>query len=180
MKRRRLNSNSNLYSYLKSSGVLENGNHDEIQKVKKEYWKEYKRKWRNNKRKMINEITISFTREEFKEITNESKRHKLNRTKFIKQACFAYLNKSFIVPDLKEVKKISQFLAMSYNSIQELTAENKIDFKSSKSLLEAIFNLEREILPVLNNPKSLEVLIKEHIVKNAKNKNSLIEFINSI
>lgn len=180
MKRRRLNSKSNLYSHLKSSGVLENGNHDEIQKVKKEYWKEYKRKWRNNKRKMINEITISFTREEFKEITNEAKRHKLNRTNFIRQACFAYLNNSFIVPDLKEVKKISQILTMSYNSIQEMTEENKIDFKASKSILEAIYKLEREILPVLNNPKSLEVLIKEHIEKNARNKNSIIEFINSI
>ncbi|MBK8296838.1 MAG: hypothetical protein IPK91_06080 [Saprospiraceae bacterium] len=35
MKRRRLNSKSNLYSHLKSSGILENGNHDEIQKIKK-------------------------------------------------------------------------------------------------------------------------------------------------
>lgn len=43
MKRRRLNTKSNLYSYLKSSGVLENGTHEEIQKVKKEYWKQYKR-----------------------------------------------------------------------------------------------------------------------------------------
>ena len=178
MKKRRLNSKSNLYSHLKSSGVLENGTHDEIQKVKKEYWKEYKRKWRNNKRKMVNEITISFTLEEFKEINNESKRHKLNRTNFIKQACFAYLNKSFIVPDLKEVKKISQILALSYNSIQEMTEENKIDFKSGKSIIEVIYKLEREILPVLNNPKSLEALIKEHILKNPKNKNTLIELIN--
>jgi hypothetical protein len=180
MKRRRLNSKSNLYSHLKSNGVLENGNHEEIQKVKKEYWKEYKRKWRNNKRKMVNEITISFTQEEFKEISTESKRHKLNRTKFIKQACFAYLNKSFIVPDLKEVKKISQILAMSYNTIREMTEENEIDLRSGKSILEAIYNMEREILPVLNNPKSLEALIKEHILKNAKNKNALVEFINSI
>ncbi|MBK8296837.1 MAG: hypothetical protein IPK91_06075 [Saprospiraceae bacterium] len=81
---------------------------------------------------------------------------------------------------MKEVKKISQILTMSYNSIQEMTEENKIDFKSGKSIFEAVYKLEREILPVLKNPKSLEVLIKEHILKNTKNKNSLIEFINSI
>ena len=180
MKRRRLNSKSNLYSYLKSSGVLENGTHDEIQKVKKDYWKEYKRKWRNNKRKMVNEITISFTREEFKKISNESKRHKLNRTNFIRQACFAYLNRTFIVPDAKEVKRIAQQLSMTYNSIQGLIEENSIEFKSGKSILESIYKLERELLPVLINPKSLEALINEHILKNEKNKNSLIEYLNSI
>ena len=180
MKRRKINSKSNLYSYLKSSGVLENGNHDAIQKVKKEYWKEYKRKWRNSKRKMVNEITISFTREEFKKISNESKRHKLNRTNFIRQACFAYLNRTFIVPDAKEVKRIAQQLSMTYNSIQGLIEENSIEFKSGRSILEAIIKLEREILPVLNNPKSLEALIKEHFLKNPNNKNVLIEYINSI
>jgi hypothetical protein len=178
--KRKLNSKSSLYVFLKSSGVLENGTHEEIQKVKNDYWREYKRNWRKNKRKSGKEITISFTKDEFKEITSESKRHKLNRASFIKQACFAYLNKSFIVPDLKEVKKISQILAMSYNSIQEMSEENKMDFKSGKSILEAFCKLEREILPVLNNPKSLEVLIKEHILKNAKHKDSLVEFINSI
>ncbi len=180
MKRRRLNTKCNLYSYLKSSGVLENGTHEQIQKVKKDYWREYKRNWRKNKRKSEKEIVISFTAVELKEIQIESKRHNLNRTKFIKQACFAYINKSFIVADSKTVKLIAQLLSISYNSIQELMEENKTEFKTGKSILEAIYKLEREILPVLNNPKSLEVVIKEHIVKNAKNKHSLIEFINSI
>lgn len=180
MKRRRLNTKSNLCSYLRSSGVLENGTSEDIQKVKKEYWKEYKRKWRNSKRKMVNEITLSFTKEEFKEISTESKRHKLNRTNFIKQACFAYINKSYIVPDFKEVKRIAQQLSMTYNSIQELIEENSIEFKSGKSILKSIYNLEREILPALHNPNSLNALVKEHVLKNAKHKSSLIEFINTI
>jgi hypothetical protein len=180
MKRRRLNSKSNLYSHLKSSGVLENGTHDEIQKVKNDYWREYKRNWRKNKRKFGKEITISFTKVEFKEISTESKRHKLNRTNFIKQACFAYLNQSFIVPDAKETKRIAQHLSMTYNSIQGLIEENKTDFNTGKLILEAIYKLEREVLPVLNNPKSLEASIKENILRNPKNKTSLIKFINSI
>ncbi len=180
MKRRKLNAKSNLFSFLNSSGILENGTHDQIQKVRSEYWREYKRKWRNAKRKSEKEITILFTQDEFKEISNESKRHKLSRTQFIKKVCFAYINKIFIVPDSKEVKRIAQQLSMTYNSIQGLLEENKIEFKSGKSILEAIFNLEREILPGLHNPKSLDVLIKEHILKNEKNKNTLVEFINSI
>lgn len=180
MKRRKLNAKSNLFSFLNSSGVLENDTHDQIQKLRAEYWREYKRKWRNAKRKSEKEITISITQDEFREISIESKRYKLSRTKFIKKACFAYINNIFLVPDSKEVKRIAQQLSMTYNSIQGLIEENSIEFKSGKSILETICKLEREILPVLNNPKSLEGLIKEHILKNTKNKNSLIEFINSI
>lgn len=61
MKRRRLNTKSNLCSYLRSSGVLENGTSEDIQKVKNDYWKEYKRIWRKNNRKSGKEITITFS-----------------------------------------------------------------------------------------------------------------------
>jgi len=178
--KRRFKTKSNIYSYLKSSGILENGTHEEIQKVRKEYWREYKRQWRKCKRNSVKEITISLEPDEFKEITNESKRHKLSRTEFIKQSCFAYLNKSYLVPDVKEVRRISQLLAMTYNTIQEFIEENQIKYESGKSIIESILKLEREILPLLNHPKSLEEQIREHILKNSNNKNTLVEFINSI
>lgn len=165
---------------MKSSGILENGTHEEIQKIKKEYWRQYKKNWRNNKRKKDKEIAVSFSKEELREITTESKRHRLSRTQFIKQSCFAYLNKSFIVPDLMEVRKISQVLSLTYNSIQELIEESKVEQKVGRTLMDSIYNLEREILPVLNNPKSLETYIKDLITKNPKSKNTLIELINSL
>lgn len=180
MKKRKSDTKSSIYAFLKSSGVLENGSHDEIQKVRKEYWREYKSRWRRNKRKIEKEISISLTQDELKQLSEQAKRHKRSRTKFIKQACFAYINKSFIVPDVKEVRKISQQLSLIYNSIHELTEDNTIEFKSGRIILENIYKLEREILPVLYHPKSLEALIKEHIDKNARNKDSLIEFINSL
>ena len=178
--KRMLNSKSSIYSFLKSSGVLESGTPEEIKNVRHQYWKEYKRKWRIQKRNTYTEFTIYFDDEELNEITAEAKRHKLSRTKFIKKACFAYINNTFIVPDSKEVKRIAQQLSMTYNTIQNLIEENAIEFKSGKSIAESIYKLEREILPVLYNPKSLKVSIKEHILKNTKNKNSLVEFINSI
>ncbi|MGB5024438.1 MAG: hypothetical protein WBO44_03770 [Saprospiraceae bacterium] len=180
MKKRKLNSKSSLYAFLKSSGILENGTHEEIQKVKKEYWRQYKKNWRNNKRKQDKEIAVSFSKDEFKEITTGAKRHNLSRTQFIKRSCFAYMNKSFIVPDVKEVRKITQLLSLTYNSIQELFEENKVEHKVGRALMDSIYNLEREIFPVLNNPKSLEVFIKVHISKNPKSKSTLIEFINSL
>jgi len=155
--KRKINSKSSVYSYLKLSGVLDKGTHNDIQEKRKEYWREYKRKWRNQKRKNDTEITISLSAEELHELTTEAKRHKVSRTKFIKQACFGYINNRYIVPDIAEVRKISQLISMTYNSIQESMELNKIDFKNGKDILERIYQLEREILPVLHNPKLIEL-----------------------
>ncbi len=153
--KRKPNTKASVFAFLKSSGVLENGTHEEIQRKREEYWNEYKRKWRKMKRKSEKEFTLSFSAEDLKEISTEAKRHKLSRTKFIKQACMAYMNKRYIVPDAMEVKKISQLLSMTYNSIQEMFEENKVDKSTGQEILNRIFKLEREILPALQNPQSI-------------------------
>lgn len=178
--KRKFKTKSNLYTFLKSKGVLEKGIHEEIQSARKEYWNKYKRQWRNDKRKKEKEFTISLDRTELKELSIEAKRHKLSRTRFIKTACFAYINNSFVVPDSLEVKRISQLLAMTYNSIQEMVGENKLEFNTGRNMMESIQKLEREILPVLHNPKSLEEFIKEHISECPENRLKLIDFINSL
>ncbi|MCC6816171.1 MAG: hypothetical protein IT267_07150 [Saprospiraceae bacterium] len=174
------NTKSSVYVFLKSNGVLENGSPDDIQKVRKEYWREYKRKWRKMKRKSEQEFTITFSADDLKDISLEAKRHKLSRTKFIKRACLAYVNNSFIVPDLKEVRIISQMISMTYNSIQELIEKDTIDFKTGKAIQESIHNLEREILPKLHHPESLEEILKEQIQNKPKLKSRLLEFIESL
>ena len=153
--KRKPNTKASVFAFLKSSGVLENGTHEEIQRKREEYWNEYKRRWRKMKRKSEKEFTLSFSAEDLKEISTEAKRHKLSRTKFIKQACMAYMNKRYIVPDAMEVKKISQLLSMTYNSIQEMFEENKVDKSTGQEILNRIFKLEREILPALQNPQSI-------------------------
>lgn len=178
--KRKLNSKSSIYSFLKSSGVLESGTPEEIRNVRNTYWREYKRNWRKQKRRAEKEITLCLTIDELQEITKEAKRHKLSRTRFIKQSCLAYIDKSFIVPEISEVRKISQLLSMVHNSIQESLESDRIEFKIGKEILYKIYGLEREILPKLQNPKSLDEVIKEHIIKNPKEKIRLIEFINSL
>ncbi len=81
--------------------------HEDIQRARKQYWREYKRKWRNEQRKKEKEFTITLINEELKMLTYEAKRHKMSRTRFLKETTFAYINKSFIVPDSLEVRKIS-------------------------------------------------------------------------
>jgi hypothetical protein len=115
-----------------------------------------------------------------KRIDYFTKRHKLSLTKFIKQATRAYMYKTYIVPDRVEVKQVIQLLSMTYNLIQELQEEDNITIDLGRTLLDRVWRLEREVLPILHNPKSLEVYIQEHIEKSKKNKEQLIELINTL
>lgn len=169
-----------VYAYLLSTGVLVKGSLEEIQKAKDQYWKEYKARWRKLKRKEEKEITVSFNTDELKEISSEAKRHKMSRTRFIKHASLAYINKSFIVPNNLEVRKIAQLLSMAHNLIQEALYETKINRLSGLNMLETILNLERQILPLLRNPQSLTDGIKQYASKSLDNKSQLIDLIKSL
>ncbi len=177
--KRKVNKENTIFKHLQTNGVLEKGTHEETQKIRSEYWKEYKRKWRVAKRRIDKEFTISFNPDELKVLTYESKKHKLSRTQFIKETTFAYINNSFIVPDILEVKRISQILAMTYNSVQDLFDANKLNFDLGRDIMESINRLEREILPLLHHPKTLEEYIKLHIAKDGRNKAQLLEILNS-
>lgn len=178
--KRRIKQKSSVYAFLLSKGILENGTDEEIQNARQEYWKEYKRRWRIEKRRKEKEITLSLSHDEWKILNREATRHKLNRTQFFKQASFAYINKSFIVPNTLEVRKIAQLLSMTYNSIQDLLFENKVNINLGRNSLEVIQQIELDILPLLNNPKTIEECIKHHIGKKKENKFELIDLINSL
>lgn len=177
MKKEKRNS---IYAFLDATGVLRNGSEVEIQAQRNLYWRNYKREWRVAKRIKEKEFTVSFNSDELKILNQEAKRHHLSRTQFIKETTFAYINNSYIVPYLSEVKRISQILAMTYNSVQDLFDANKLNFDLGRDLMESINRLEREILPLLHHPKTIEEYIKIHINKDGGNKAQLLDFINSL
>jgi hypothetical protein len=94
MKRR-----SSIYQYLSSSGILDHGSDEQIKNARREYWREYGRKWRKKKRNKEQEITISLKSEELILLTREAKRHKISRTRFLKDSSLAYMSKTFVVPE---------------------------------------------------------------------------------
>jgi len=178
--KRRTSRNSSIYAFLQAKGILEKGTHEEIQSARKEYWNDYKRRWRIEKRRKEKEVTLSLSRDELKLVTREAKRHNLSQTQFLKQASFAYINRSFIVPNSMEVKRIVQLLSMTYNSLQVMSEEEKLNSSMSREVLHAIHQLEIDILPLLHNPKSIEEHLKQHIEKRIGNKEQLLKFINSL
>jgi hypothetical protein len=177
---RALKRKTSLYTFLKSIGILENGTNDEIQNARKEYWRKYKCRWRNEKRKKEKEFTISLNRDELTLLNLEAKRHKASRTKFIKHAAFAYINKIYLVPNQSEVRQIAQLLALTYNTIQDLIEENKIDIHISRGVLKSIHKLEREVLPLLSNPLTVEEQLEHYIKKYPEKREALLNLINSL
>ncbi len=163
---RRVKTKSSLYQYLDSLKVLESGNEEAIQAARKEYWRKYKAIWRNQKRKAEKELTTSWDKNELKTLADAARKHKLSKTKFIKTSTLAYIDKRYVVPDVLEVRRIAQLLAVTYNTIQELNYENALPLQTGKMILEKIFELERQVLVSLHNPKTVEQLMIEAINQN--------------
>src|ERR1019366_2635342 len=152
-----------IYDYLDSIKILESGTDEDITLARKKYWREYKAAWRRNKRKNEKELTTSWAADELAELTKEARRHKISKTKFIKTSTLAYIDKRYIVPDQIEVRRIAQLLSITYNTIREMMDENALHLQTGKIILEKIFDLERQVLVSLHNPKTIEQLITEAV-----------------
>lgn len=145
---------SNLYTYLEP--FLEHGTEEQIACARKNYWKEYKRKWRDEKRKREKEFTVSFTPAELKILAKAVYHHQRSYPLFIKEAALAYITKEYLVPDIETINHIRELLALNYNLLLELTEDSKIPFFTGRQLLDRIDHLETSIMNCLKSPKPVD------------------------
>ena len=178
--KRKLKQSSGLFAYLDSTGVLATGNEEAIALARKEYWRNYKRMWRKEKRKKTKEIAITFSKEELKIITQFAKQHQGNRTALIKASVFGYLNKRYIIPAPETMNSIKQLLGMHYNIMEQFLDENMLSQQIGNELKQKILELERTVLVTLHNPKTLEQWIVDEVHKEPAMKIKLLNFINSL
>lgn len=178
MKRKRVN--TGMWNYLESSGALQSTD-DVITAARKKYRQEYKRNWRKNYRKTNKELTLTLSYSEWELVTKAAQMHKRSRTRFATEAAIAYIYKSFIIPNDLEVRRIKEILTMNYNALEVLIEKHPVAyFQSGNKLLNTFSSLEKEILTLLHNPKSLEELIVDVVRENASRKKSLVQFIESL
>jgi hypothetical protein len=163
------------YKYI--DPFLEKGNDGEIKKAKAEWRRKYKAEWRKLHRKENKEITVPWTKNELCILKAESKRHKLSNTQFIKKAVLAYIDNRYIVPDVLAVRTLLQFLALEYNSIQEMISEKELNLQSGRLLMEKIDEQEKAIRVALYSPKTLEQVLKEIIRKDSKTKECIYRLL---
>ncbi len=159
---------------------FEKGDDAAIKRAKADYRRQYKARWKKEKRKVDKEITTSWTKTELKELTIEAKRHSLSLAGFIKQSVLAYMSKSYLVANKKEVDKILQLVGMMYNRIENLVDEQSITRVMGIEIKEELYKLEREVRIQLISPYTLEQTIQNHLQNKPEAKTQLLNFIQSL
>jgi hypothetical protein len=110
-----------LWLYLDQSGVLEKGTDAEIKAVKKQYWKKYFLAYKQTRRKDRPEFPIGLSKKngEYARVKKEACSHGMTTTSFLKKAAFAYMSKTYLVPDREQVSNIEQMLSQILNEVRQ-------------------------------------------------------------
>jgi len=147
---------TSIYSHLDSTKVLEHGTAAEVEAAKKAYWKAYKAAWRKCQRNQFKQFTIALTEPETKQIRVAAKKHKRSCSRFIKESCFAYINRAYLVIDVLAVRTIEQLLAMNYDALKQAFDAYLLPFDLGKALMAQMAELEERVVRELNHPQEVK------------------------
>lgn len=163
------------YQFMKP--YFERGNEAEIAMGKLLYRRAYKAQWRKANRKVIKEITLQWTKEEYQQLQQETKKHKESITKFVKRATLGYMHKCYVVPNNETIHKLLVVFTLCYNRLEELIEEDKLLFQTEKELRQTIEALEREVRISILAPKTIEQTIQEFLKNYPNKRNYLLTYI---
>lgn len=175
--------NNAYWSYLESSGVLENGSEEEIQKVKRAYRKKYLNELKRKHRSLRPEFIVGFNKAngEYEKVRTTSEKHSLKIPSFIRMATLAYINKTFVTPQKAQVYHLEQILADCLNKIQTITTKReRFHWERDRKLEhieEIVEKLERDISEVLRYPVPVEQYIAMAIKKDPALSNRLLTLL---
>jgi hypothetical protein len=111
-----------LWSFLEHSGVLENGDADQIAAAKKLYRKAYLKAYKQKQRKEKPEFLVQFSeKEHYSRVAKAAKKHHLSISAFLKNATLAYLDRSYLIPDRIVVGKLALLLEGCLNDVRAIS-----------------------------------------------------------
>lgn len=171
------------WKYLESSGVLENGSEEDIQKVKRAYRKKYLTKLKKQHRSLRPEFIVGFNKAngDYERVKTASERHSLKTPTFIRVATLGYINNLFVVPNKAQISHLEQLLADCLNKIQTLTSQReRYQWERDRKLEhieEVIEKLEKDISDTLRNPLSIEQYVIMAIKKDPGLSNRLFNLL---
>jgi phosphoribosyl-ATP pyrophosphohydrolase len=141
-------SNSGLYSFLESKGVLTEGTKEDIEEAKKQYWLKVHREYKRKRYKEQKSYTVFFTNEEVKKILPKIDKDNGSVTNYIKQTALATINiKS--VNDKKIIGKIHEALTLYYFTLKAICENNLIAEKIRNTILLEVDELEKNVMNLL-------------------------------
>lgn len=147
--KRKTQSGTGLYDYLNSLGVLENGSDEDIKRCKEEYWKEYRKAWKKNKRQQSKRYVLLFSFKEAKSIAQKAEILRITPAKAIKLAVLG--GEQPIGPVL--IGEIREHLKTHTQLIQTTLAEPQISGGVKAKILASVYRVEKAVLGILNRNK---------------------------
>ena len=174
--KRKPKSGSGVWQYLEQTGVLE-GTAEEIEEARKRYWKEYKKRYKAEHHKTY---SVLLSEVEFKQLVRAAEKHHAAPTSFLRQAAFAYMNQTFVVPDAEAVAEIRLLLARKYFCLQQMVEAGSVRITDAERLLEQMSRLEQEVLARLLRPPVFEDYVRSVLAIHAEYVPALLSMIEAM
>lgn len=174
--------NSKIRNYLFQIGALKTGDETVIKEAKKQYWREYDKQLKKDKRNIKRTFTVSFQVQELDKIRHQAKYNGINIPEYIKQAVKADLTNTYVIPHPHILKEIAQLLINCKNqlkTIAEKDAKNWLGMnKNYDTTLTIIEQVERTITASFAEAPRLNTLIEKQLEKHPEYIHELRKIIN--
>lgn len=154
-----------LREHLRALGLANSTDREAVARAKREYYREYQRRWVQEKRNRCRKFLLYFSSEEFRLVSAAAKRHKRAATAFIKEACLAYIAQRFLVPDLFFLNCLREGITGIVTGVQDMADSRHIERRNARDILERVTILEQLCLRLLIDPAPLEDRLLEEIAK---------------
>jgi len=109
---------NSLQDYLIKSGVLENGNVDDINEAKKAYRRYYMRRYKREQRGNKRELVLSLPQDFNKRLQKEAERHGLSIPQFVIEVVKGYLNSVPVIHHPDEFADLGLEVARLHSELQ--------------------------------------------------------------
>ena len=140
----------NLYSFLETRGLFEKGTPFDIEKAKKEYWKNYRRNYNRNRRSKNKSYLITLSVKEAEFVQRKATKHQLKPTSYIKQSVLSD-NSMFI--DKASIAHIRELVILHHTELILVSDNDQLPRSIIDTLIQQSTEIEQEVLKFFSSFK---------------------------
>lgn len=167
---RKPKSNSKLYQYLHSLGVLERGNEEEIEHARREFRKQYLTDYKQKYRKTKKHIEVILSPTEHILLEGEARSVGMSLSQFLKQSTLHYISKQYMTPHPRTILQIKELVYHSYQKIEKIAEHEKKrwfgNLNQYETLKSIILDVHTSTKKTFENPITFEEYIKRELQRN--------------
>ena len=136
-------------------------NEERLKQARKEYSNSWKREWRKKRKESGVAFKPFFTNQELILLRKTAKEYGLSTTALIRQSVLSVTQNRPLLPNVEQLRKIEQLLALVYNKLN--TNYSSLSHEDKELLLARLSVLEKWFGELYRNPPSLMEAIQESL-----------------